>query len=275
MAHDGTGGWRLFPSFTISHSRNPDEAAMTRCGEVGGPWPGPPADRTAGEGGALGELQQRLAERDHLRRTMRRRRRLLTKAERAGAAQAFAQLAVRSRLLRPGRHVAVYLAHGAEADLSKLIEAGTAARCILYAPVIADYRSQRMAFVRFDPGAPLRRNRYGIPEPLSYSHTAVRRLDLVFAPLVAVDERGWRIGSGAGFYDRCFSHLRRGRIWRRPRLIGVGYEFQRVSAVDFAPWDVPLDAVLTEKALYRTAQLQGRLDELLADEVGTGDLRRR
>ena len=77
-----------------------------------------------------------------------------------------------------------------------------------------------------------------------------RRLDLVLVPLVAIDPRGTRLGTGAGFYDRCLQHLRAGRRWRRPKLIGLGYEFQRVAALAAAPWDVPLDALITEKDLY-------------------------
>ena len=69
-------------------------------------------------------------------------------------------------------------------------------------------------------------------------------------PLVAVDPHGTRMGTGAGFYDRCLQHLRTGRSWRRPKLIGLGYEFQRVAALAARAWDVPLDALLTEKDLY-------------------------
>ena len=79
---------------------------------------------------------------------------------------------------------------------------------------------------------------------------AVRNLDLVLLPLVAVDANGTRLGTGAGFYDRCLQHLRAGRRWRRPKLIGLGYEFQRVAGLAARTWDVPLDALLTEKDLY-------------------------
>ena len=85
--------------------------------------------------------------------------------------------------------------------------------------------------VRYARDAPLRPNRYGIAEPDARrrARIAVRHLDLVLVPLVAVDPRGTRLGTGAGFYDRCLHHLRAGRRWRRPKLIGLGYEFQRVD----------------------------------------------
>jgi len=70
-------------------------------------------------------------------------------------------------------------------------------------------------------------------------------------PLLAFDDRGTRLGSGAGFYDRCLRHLHAERHWRRPKLIGLGYEFQRVTCVRAQRWDIPLDGVITEQCLHR------------------------
>lgn len=109
-----------------------------------------------------------------------------------------------------------------------------------------------MLFTRYDTGASLQRNRFGILEPVADRASLIpaRQFDVVLLPLVAVDAQGWRLGSGAGYYDRYFKHLRIGRRWRKPRLIGVGYDFQRVPVVEHAPWDVPVDAVITDRACY-------------------------
>ena len=134
-------------------------------------------------------------------------------------------------LLRPGRRIAVYVAHDSEADPSAIVRLARRNRCELYLPAIADYRHRRMEFRRYARDTRLRPNRYGIAEPErgASSRIAVRHLDLVLVPLVAVDAHGTRLGTGAGFYDRCLQHLRAGRRWRRPKLIGLGYEFQRVD----------------------------------------------
>lgn len=109
-----------------------------------------------------------------------------------------------------------------------------------------------MRFVRFETDGDLHRNRFGILEPdHRYGDRAsVRSLDVVLLPLVAVDRRGWRIGSGAGFYDRALQHLRADRRWRRPKLIGIAYDFQIVERIDAQPWDVPLDAIVTEHGFH-------------------------
>jgi len=191
------------------------------------------------------------SDRSLLRAELRARRRALSAHERASASRQFARILRRSNLLRPGRHIAVYAAHDCEADPSAIVRLARRNRCQLYLPAIADYRGRRMEFRRYARDTRLRPNRYGIAEPeRGVPRVPVRHLDLVLLPLVAVDSSGTRLGTGAGFYDRCLHHLRAGRRWRRPKLIGLGYEFQRVATLAARAWDVPLDALLTEKDLY-------------------------
>jgi 5-formyltetrahydrofolate cyclo-ligase len=189
---------------------------------------------------------------------MRAQRRAVTPRDRALAARSFARHVNRSLLLKPGMHVAIYHAYGHEADASQVIALARRRRCAVYLPVITHFRQARMEFFRFDPRAKLRINAFGIPEPQRSTRRLVsaRELDLVFVPLVAFDDSGWRLGSGAGFYDRRLSHLRPGRAWRRPRLIGIAYEFQRVPQLTPHRWDIPLDAVVTERLLRKISLTQ-------------------
>jgi 5-formyltetrahydrofolate cyclo-ligase len=192
------------------------------------------------------------ADRNRLRAWMRARRKRVTASEQAAAAQGFASVIARHRLLRPGMRIAVYHARGREADLSRVIAIARRRDCPLYLPAVIRRRTGEMDFVRFDSHTRLRRNAFGIrePDPTGAPRIALRHLDLVLVPLLAVDAEGWRLGSGGGFYDRRLHRLRMQRRWRRPRLIGVAYEFQRVARVAHESWDVPLDAVITESNLY-------------------------
>lgn len=196
-------------------------------------------------------------ERQRLRRELRQRRRALSPSQRANAHRQFARLLLHSQwtshLLKPGRRVAVYFAYGYEADLAHVVTLARRRRCILYLPAICDFRRSRMRFVRYEVDSAMRVNRYGIAEP-DARHAEIiptRRLDLVLLPLVGFDAHGSRLGSGAGFYDRSLHHLREGRRWRKPKLIGVGYECQRVERLHPDRWDVPLDGILTERGLTR------------------------
>lgn len=189
-------------------------------------------------------------DRNTLRQSIRARRRLVSPVDRRNAAESFARIASRSLLLRPGKRIAVYQAVGHEADVSALIRLARRRGCKLYLPRVTDQRRSRMQFVGFDDDSPMRRGVFGILEPVdARAAVRVRDLDLVFMPLVAFDSSGWRLGSGAGFYDRKLQHLRSDRRWRRPRLIGIAYDFQRVSHLVPHRWDIPLDAVITERGM--------------------------
>jgi 5-formyltetrahydrofolate cyclo-ligase len=192
-------------------------------------------------------------DRHQLRRQMREQRRSLSAVARAAAHRQFARILSRARLLQPGRRVAVYFAYGHEADLDAVITLAVRRGCRLYLPVITDFRRSRMRFVRYHADSLMRINRYGIaePDPRQAEIIPARQLDLALLPLIAFDARGWRLGSGAGFYDRSLQHLREGRRWRKPKLIGVGYECQRVPRLQPGHWDVPLDGMLTECGLQR------------------------
>lgn len=151
----------------------------------------------------------------------------------------------------------MYLAYGHEADLAHIVELARRRRCMLYLPVITDFRRSRMRFVRYAVDSAMRVNRYGIAEPDHRRGEIIpaRRIDLVLLPMVGFDAQGWRLGSGAGFYDRVLHHLREGRRWRKPKLIGVAYECQRVERLQPDRWDVPLDGILTERGLTRARRL--------------------
>jgi 5-formyltetrahydrofolate cyclo-ligase len=141
--------------------------------------------------------------------------------------------------LSSGRRVGWYLATDGEVDLSDAARALVARGVELHLPVVGPDTS--MHFAAWDPALPLRANRFGIGEPVHDPEQAVHAADLdaVVVPCVAVDPHGHRLGFGAGYYDRAL----RGADARR---IGVVFEVQVAARIEPAPWDVPLDVVLTE-----------------------------
>lgn len=134
-----------------------------------------------------------------------------------------------------------------DAALARAREAGW----ITALPVTA---GTTMRFVGFDANTPLRPGRFGIVVPdvdatlLEASTYAPVALTLVLVPLLGFDARLDRLGMGGGFYDRAFAH-RAGDASGRPRLVGVAHASQRLDDVRAMPWDVPLDAVVTEHGL--------------------------
>jgi 5-formyltetrahydrofolate cyclo-ligase len=149
---------------------------------------------------------------------------------------------------RRARRVALFIAFDGEPSLAALVGSARRQRKRLYVPVL---RGSTMRFAELVPGAELTPNFFGILEPKVGATIDARKLDLVLTPLVAFDDHGVRIGVGRGYYDRAFRFLRHRAIWRRPKLMGVAYELQRVAPLTPNSWDIPLYGVVTEARLRR------------------------
>lgn len=148
-------------------------------------------------------------------------------------------------MLRPGRKIAAYVPHGSEFPVWPLVLKALQAGCRIYLPVVPA-SGRRLAFCRFDQHTVWRSGAYGIPEPHHPETCAARDLDLVLVPLLAFDAQLYRMGQGGGYYDTTFAFRRQRRHWRKPRLVGVGFECQRFEHLPTDHWDMRLDAILTE-----------------------------
>ena len=54
----------------------------------------------------------------------------------------------------------------------------------------------------------LKKNEWNIPEPVDGIEVPIRKIDVVFIPLLAFDKNGNRVGYGKGFYDRFLAECR-------------------------------------------------------------------
>jgi 5-formyltetrahydrofolate cyclo-ligase len=181
---------------------------------------------------------------DELRATVRAARRALGEDERRSAQAAIVDRLLSLDELRRAVRVGWYLATDGEVDAGGAVDALRARGAQLWLPVVGPERSMRFAPWRHDTA--MQPNRYGIDEPVLDDTTAVDAdgLDAVVVPCVAVDERGHRVGFGAGYYDRALEGTSAARI-------GVAFELQVVAQLTPAPWDVPLDVVVTESRSVR------------------------
>lgn len=180
-----------------------------------------------------------------LRRELRARRAAIPSLQRRAAARAAADHALRLLQARRCRRIALYLAYGSELDTAPLLAGLRRRGCTISLPVVCS--GSRMQLVVVQPGSSLQRNRYGIREPASRRPLSPRnRLDAILLPLVGFDAHRYRLGTGGGYYDRW---LARPRSYKRPLYLGYGYAMQQTDRVPHDPWDVRLDAVITEKGL--------------------------
>jgi 5-formyltetrahydrofolate cyclo-ligase len=107
-------------------------------------------------------------------------------------------------------------------------------------------------FTPYAADSELVQNRFGIPEPRVLPRRRVPpwRLDLILVPLVGFDSAGNRLGMGGGFYDQTLAFLQRRSHWRKPRLLGIAYDFQQLDQLPAEPWDIPLDGIATESRIH-------------------------
>lgn len=100
-----------------------------------------------------------------------------------------------------------------------------------------------LAFARVEGWEDLRPGRLGILEPPGDAPVAsLALLGSVVVPGVAFDLAGYRLGRGAGYYDRTFS----GAI-ARPDLVGVAFDWQLVERLPREEHDVPMARVITDR----------------------------
>lgn len=192
-------------------------------------------------------------ERRQLRRQLREQRAELRGPARARAEYRLAAQVMRLRAFHQARHIAAYLASGSEGevDVSYLIEVALRAGKAVYVPVMRP--DLHLDFARFTHETRLRANFFGLDEPVFAERQLIApmQLDLVLTPLVGFDAQGNRLGMGGGYYDRTFAPLLQRPHYRRPRLLGVAFECQRVDTpLPMERWDVPLWRVVTEAGCH-------------------------
>ena len=99
-----------------------------------------------------------------------------------------------------------------------------------------------------DPKKDLFQGKFGLMEPNEKTLRPVdpKTIDVVIVPGLVFDKSGYRIGFGAGYYDRFLPNLA-----PHVPLISLAYELQVVDAVPKESHDVPVHMILTEQRIIR------------------------
>ena len=141
--------------------------------------------------------------------------------------------------------IALYSPAGKEFDcrylMDELVQRGY--KCAL--PVV--HQDNRvMHFVQWTYDTKMTEGAFGILEPEGTSELIP---DIVIAPLLAFDQKGYRLGQGGGYYDATIAALRQNK---EVHYIGIGFAEQAVLLkLPREDHDVPLDGMLTPQSLIR------------------------
>ena len=184
---------------------------------------------------------------DDLRSEHRKKRREHSSELLASNAEKLTENVVALDEYKSAVHVAAYIAILGEISVEAVIRAGSLVGKKFYLPVLRD---EAMFFAPWQPEDALIKKDFGLLEPDCSESQWLKpdRLDLVLAPLVVFDKDCNRIGQGGGYYDRTFEFT---RTTEKPKLVGVAHDDQREPALNPQPWDIPLDAIVTERTVYR------------------------
>jgi len=189
----------------------------------------------------------------NIRQSRRHLRQQLSDRTQREHSQLLCQNTAKLKHYRNARHIALYLANDGEIDPAALIDHARFLGKRIYLPILSPLKNS-LYFAPFESDKKLKLNRFNIPEPecRPSNWKTAGQLDLLLLPLVAFDEQGNRMGMGGGFYDRTLAYRQHRQHWKKPVLVGLAHEIQKVDRLVSQNWDIPLDFIITEKQTYKT-----------------------
>ena len=180
-------------------------------------------------------------EKRKLRQEMLTRRRGLAHAAMHSANQSIARHYADHPILAFAPSFAGYIAIQGELDVMPVFEQMERFDKLTALPCLTE--GGNLQFRQWARGAPLfRHHTLSVQEPSPIAPTIIPSVVLV--PLLAFDGDGYRLGYGAGYYDRTMQQMR--QFSTPPLFIGVAHSAQEIDQVPTEPHDERLDGILTE-----------------------------
>jgi len=109
----------------------------------------------------------------------------------------------------------------------------------------SDFESLKMTHFLLTDNTKMKKNDYHIPEPVDGIEVPSNKIEVVFIPLLAYDQKGNRVGYGKGFYDKFLAEC-------NPNTIKIGLSFfepeELISDVNSS--DIQLNYCVTPKKIY-------------------------
>jgi 5-formyltetrahydrofolate cyclo-ligase len=199
----------------------------------------------------MNQSSESITDKSKIRKMIRDRRRGLTDQQREAGAFGLLNQLLALDDFHQSEMIAMYLVNDGEIDPLKVIHWCWKNNKQTFVPVVIQQGSNSLLFAEIKKETKLKENRYGIPEPDVDVNELVQAaaLDLVLMPLVAFDDFGNRVGMGGGFYDTTFEFIKDEEV-RKPLLIGIAHEVQKVEKIEVESWDIPLTRIVTGSKIY-------------------------
>ena len=138
--------------------------------------------------------------------------------------------------------IASYVSYEFEPSTDEINEAFLRSGKVLLLPRI---NGDQLEWVRWDGDPANLVTKKKISEPVGRALTDLSQIQAIVVPALRIDQSGFRLGQGGGYYDRALVHL---KAWK----IGLVYAGELSSEVfPHEPHDVPLDAAATPSIVVR------------------------
>ena len=188
--------------------------------------------------------------RQTIRSAFRKKRQALTKQQQCSAAQHILSICLETSSLAQATTVACYIANDGEVDPRAIINYCWKHNKRVLLPVLHPFSKGHLLFVEYHAHSPMRKNRYGIDEPIitTTNICPLATIELLFTPLVAFDKTGNRLGMGGGYYDRTLAPIVRDVL--PTRLIGLAHSCQQAPLLNTDSWDIPLNGIATPEQYF-------------------------
>lgn len=170
----------------------------------------------------------------------------LSAAERSERTQAVGQRLFDFANFLEAHIVAMYLPAEAEVDTRGMIRRAFEFNKIVVLPVF-DAETKEGHLYKVDSlDSHLRDGPRGgeQPDPARCKQVPLEVVDIAIIPAVALDEKGGRIGSGAGFYDRLMP-----RLALTTRKVALAFESQLLPQIPMESHDKFVDIIITDQRI--------------------------
>lgn len=149
-------------------------------------------------------------------------------------------------IFKQSNNIMLYLSFNNEVDSYELIEYCLGNKKCVIVPYCNKEGKQITPVKIENIEKQLVKNDYGFLEPkLEYiKPEPIDSIDLIIIPGLAFDKRCYRIGYGAGYYDRFLD-----KVNSKIPTIGLVFDYQIIDSAEVDEFDIPLDYVITERRI--------------------------
>ena len=138
--------------------------------------------------------------------------------------------------------IASYISYGFEPSTLEINEAFLKAGKNLVLPRIA---GKNLEWVRWDGQSSSLLKKKNIFEPMGDALADLTEISAIVVPAIRIDQSGYRLGQGGGYYDRALAHM---KGWK----IGLVYAGELTSeTLPRESHDIALDAAATPSVIVR------------------------